>query len=250
MARKDSWIKPLRGAADARARVLFFPHAGGAASFYAPFAQRFPEGYDVAAVQYPGRQERWGEPFVTTVEGLADRLVPSLRRWAAKPVPLVLVGHSMGASVAFESMLRLGHDRLTAHCRLVVSGRAAPSVTQEAQTFDSDQDLLDHLARLGGTDAAILSSPDLMDLVLPAVRNDYRAVTSYRPAPDAVVETPVLCLTGDRDPQVTAEEAGAWKRHTTAGFRLKMLPGGHFFLSDHPDTVVRLVAECAEFGDR
>jgi len=250
MEGKDPWIKPLRGAAGARARVLFLPHAGGAASFYAPFARRFPDGYDVAAVQYPGRQERLGEPFVSTVEGLADRLVPSLRRWATGPVPLVLVGHSMGASVAFESVLRLGHDRLTAHCRLVVSGRTAPSVTREAQAFDSDQDLLDHLARLGGTDAAIFSSPDLMDLVLPAVRNDYRAVTWYRPVPDAVVETPVLCLTGDRDPQVTPEEAGAWKSHTTAGFRLEMLPGGHFFLSDHPDTVVRLVAECAELGDR
>jgi surfactin synthase thioesterase subunit len=29
-----------------------------------------------------------------------------------------------------------------------------------------------------------------------------------------------------------------------------MLPGGHFYLSDHQDTVVRLVAECAEAGDR
>ncbi|MFF9754987.1 thioesterase II family protein [Streptomyces sp. NPDC014344] len=253
MVGKDPWVRPLRGAADARARVVFFPHAGGAASFYAPFARRFPDGYDVAAVQYPGRQDRWGEPFVTTVEGLADRLLPSLRRWAAESVPLVLVGHSMGASVAFESMLRLGRDRLTAHCRLVVSGRAAPSVTREAQAFDSDRDLLDHLARLGGTDTAILSSPDLMDLTLPAIRNDYRAVTRYRPVPDAVVATPVLCLTGDRDPQVTPEEAAAWKSHTTAGFRLEMLPGGHFFLSDHQDTVVRLVAECAECaeaGDR
>ncbi|GAA3505235.1 hypothetical protein GCM10019016_123480 [Streptomyces prasinosporus] len=77
---KDPWIRPLRGAADVRARVVFFPHAGGAASFCTPFARRFPDGYDVAAAQYPGRQERREEPFVTTVEGLADRLLPSLRR--------------------------------------------------------------------------------------------------------------------------------------------------------------------------
>jgi len=250
MEGKDPWIKPLRGAAEPRARVLFLPHAGGAASFYAPFAWRFPDGYDVAAVQYPGRQERFGEPFVTTVEGLAERLLPSLRRWAAEPVPLVLVGHSMGASVAFESVLRLGSDRLTARCRLVVSGRAAPSAGRETPAFDSDQDLVDHLARLGGTDAAIFSSPDLMELVLPAVRSDYRAVARYRPVPEAVVDAPVLCLTGDGDPQVTPEEAAAWKSHTTAGFRLEILPGGHFFLTDHPDTVVGLVTQCADIGDR
>ncbi|MCX2923328.1 thioesterase II family protein [Streptomyces sp. NEAU-W12] len=245
MEDKDPWIRPLRGAVSPRARVLFFPHAGGAASFYAPFAQRFPAGHDVAAVQYPGRQERFGEPFVTTVEGLADRLMPSLRRWAAEPVPLVLVGHSMGASVAFESVLRLGRDRLTAHCRLVVSGRAAPSAPRETPAPDSDQEILDHLAGLGGTDPEIVRSPDLMDLLLPVLRNDYRAVTRYRPVPDAVVDTPVLCLTGDRDPQVAPEQAAAWKSHTTAGFRLEILPGEHFFLTDHPDTVVRHVTRCA-----
>ncbi|CAL9363103.1 alpha/beta fold hydrolase [Streptomyces sp. Tu 3180] len=250
MEYKDPWIRPLRGAGAPRARVLFFPHAGGTAAFYAPFARRFPEGYDVAAVQYPGRQERMGEPFVTTVEGLADRLVPSLRRRAAEPVPLVLVGHSMGASVAFESMLRLGRDRLTAHCRLVVSGRTAPSVPRVIPAPDSDQEILDHLAGLGGTDPAVVRDPDLMDLFLPVLRNDYRAVARYRPVPGAAVDTPVLCLTGDRDPQVAPEEAAAWKRHTTAGFRLEVLPGEHFYLMDHQDTVVRLVVGSAGVGGR
>ncbi|MET8584884.1 alpha/beta fold hydrolase [Streptomyces collinus] len=230
--------------------MLFFPHAGGAASFYAPFARLFPEGYDVAAVQYPGRQERFGEPFVETVEGLAARVVPSLRRWAAEPVPLVLVGHSMGASVAYESVLRLGSEGATAHCRLVVSGRTAPSTPRETPACDTDQEILDHTAGLGGTDAAVLRDPDLMDLVLPVLRNDYRAVTRYQPDPDAVVDTPVLCLTGDRDPRVAPEEAAAWKTHTSAGFRLEILPGGHFFLTDHPDTFVRLVAECAGANGR
>lgn len=246
MKGEDPWIRPLRGAAEPRARVLFFPHAGGAASFYAPFARRFPEGYDVAAVQYPGRQERFGEPFVTTVEGLAAQVVPSLRRWAAGPVPLVLVGHSMGASVAFETVLGLGREGAAAHCRLVVSGRSAPSRHRETPACDTDQEILDNIAGLGGTDAAVIRDPDLMDLVLPALRNDYRAVTWYRPAPDAVVDTPVLCLTGDRDPRVAPDEAAAWKSHTSAGFRLEILPGEHFYLSDHPDTFVRLVAECAD----
>ncbi|SDE02170.1 thioesterase II family protein [Streptomyces prasinopilosus] len=250
MEGKDPWIRPLRGAAAPRARVLFLPHAGGAASFYAPFAGWFPEGYDVTAVQYPGRQERFGEPFVTTVEGLADRLVPSLRRWAAQPVPLVLFGHSMGASVAFESVLRLGRDRLTEHCRLVVSGRTAPSVPRESPVPDSDREILDHLAALGGTDPEIVRDPDLMDLFLPVLRNDYRAIARYRADPGAVVDTPVLCLTGDRDPQVAPEGAAAWKNHTTAGFRLETLPGDHFFLTDDPGTVVRLVTECADAGGR
>ncbi|MET9443773.1 alpha/beta fold hydrolase [Streptomyces sp. NPDC006610] len=250
MAGNDPWIRELRGAERPRARVVFFPHAGGAASFFFPFARRFPEGYDVSAVQYPGRQDRLGEPFVTTVEGLADQVTPSLRRLAAGPAPLVLFGHSMGASVAFEAVLRLAALGAGGRCRLVVSGRGAPSAPREDPVLRTDQEILDHVTGLGGTDSAVVTSPELMELLLPAIRNDYRAVERYRPAPDAVADVPVLCLTGDRDPRATVEEAAAWKSHTTAGFRLEVLPGDHFYLSDHADTVVRFTAEHATAGDQ
>ncbi|MFE2568668.1 thioesterase II family protein [Streptomyces mirabilis] len=151
----------------------------------------------------------------------------------------------MGESVVFETVRQLGRDRLTAHCRLVVSGRTASSAPREFPAFDSDREILDHLVGLGGTDPAN-PQPGAHGPV-PA-RRTYRAITRYRPVPDAVVDTPVLCPTGDGDPQVAPEEAAAWKSHTTAGFRLKMLPGEHCFLTDHPDTVVRLVAECADAG--
>ncbi|MET8222757.1 thioesterase domain-containing protein [Streptomyces sp. NPDC005301] len=245
-ASRDPWIRELRRGRQPVAHVVFFPHAGGAATFFTPFAPHFPDEFDLSAVQYPGRQERLAEPFVPTVEGLADQVVPSLRRYAETHVPLVLFGHSMGATVAFETAVRLAaaHPGVPRH--LVVSGRSAPSVHRsEGVHHGSDQEVMDHLAALGGTGDGIVHSPDLMELLLPAIRNDYRAVELYRPAVHTTVPVPVLCLTGEQDARVTPEDAAAWKRHTSGDFRQESFPGGHFFLSEHRAAVARLVADRA-----
>ncbi|MDG9701517.1 alpha/beta fold hydrolase [Streptomyces sp. DH37] len=248
MATKDPWIRELRRTERPAAHVVFFPQAGGAATFYIPFARHLPERFDVSAVQYPGRQERLGEPFVTTVEGMADRAASSLRRYADRTTPLVLFGHSMGASVAFETAVRLAAEGAPALRHLVVSGRSAPSVPLDDQVYrGTDQEILDHLVELGGTDAEIIRDPDLVALFMPAVRNDYRAVGLYRPLAHATVDVPVLCLTGDQDPRVTPEGAAAWKEHTSADFLLRTFPGGHFFLTEHREAVARLVSDCAGF---
>ncbi|MFI8192530.1 thioesterase II family protein [Streptomyces sp. NPDC085946] len=247
MVGNNPWIRELRRTARPAAHVVFFPHAGGAATFFAPFTRHLPADFDVSAAQYPGRQERYGEPFVDTVEGLADHLAEALRPYAARPVTLVLVGHSMGARVAFETAARLTAAGPAAPCRLVVSGSPAPSTGPRDEVHrGTDQEILAHLAALGGTDAEILHRPELAQLFLPALRNDYGAVARYRPAERTVLDLPVLCLVGEQDPRATPEDAAVWKEHTSSDFALRTFPGGHFFLTEHRETVARLVTEWAE----
>ncbi|OQD53072.1 hypothetical protein BM536_034310 [Streptomyces phaeoluteigriseus] len=246
MTGRDRWIRELRRVEQPAAHVVFCPHAGGAASFFAPFTRHFPAGFDLSAVQYPGRQERLDEPLVPTVEGLVGHLVPILRRFTATAVPLVLFGHSMGASVAFEAALRLVAEEPVAQCSLVVSGRAAPSVPRTHVYAATDQEILDDLVKLGGTQAEFVRDPEIRDLFLPALRNDYGAVARYRPTGEAALDAPLLCLTGERDPRVSPEAAAAWKNHTSAEFRMESFPGGHFFLAEHRETVARAVADWAE----
>jgi surfactin synthase thioesterase subunit len=105
-----------------------------------------------------------------------------------------------------------------------------------------DDQLIREVRALAGTDAALFGDDELVRMVLPAIRNDYRAVETHRPAPDAVLDVPIVALTGTEDPRVTVAEVAAWERHTTREFELHRFRGGHFYLDHHLPAIVDLLA--------
>ncbi|WP_018685783.1 thioesterase II family protein [Actinokineospora enzanensis] len=232
----DLWLRRFTPAPEAPARLLCLPHAGGSASYFFPVSKALAPRVDVVAAQYPGRQDRRLEPCVPTVAGLADQLAEAVRPYLDKP--LTLFGHSMGASVAFELALRL-QERGTDVAGVVVSGRRAPSALRDEQTHLLDDDgLLAEIHSLEGTESGLLDDDEILRLVLPAIRNDYRAAELYRRTDGATVRAPILALLGDRDPKATEAETRKWAEHTSGGFDLELYPGGHFYLTQHVPAVL------------
>jgi medium-chain acyl-[acyl-carrier-protein] hydrolase len=101
---------------------------------------------------------------------------------------------------------------------------------------------------------AVLNNSEFMEALLPIIQADSRLVGSYRHT-DAPQDCPITALGGLRDEEVSQHDLAEWQSHTTADFRLEMLPGKHLFLlSDlevllaviRRDLQVALEAEAAE----
>ncbi|MFI5980634.1 thioesterase II family protein [Streptomyces sp. NPDC051555] len=228
--RSNSSIRRFHSS-EAGVRLVCFPHAGGAASYFFQVSRQLASVADVLAVQYPGRQERRKEPFIPGITELADVLVAELRQWTDRP--LALFGHSMGALVAYEVARRLEQEGIKP-VALFASGRGAPSLSRdEGVHLRDDEGLLDKMRELGGTAGALLEDPDVVEMLMPAIRNDYRAVETYRHTPGPPLACPLVVFTGDADPQVTVAGAQAWDAFSTGDFELNTYSGGHFFLDAH-----------------
>jgi pyochelin biosynthesis protein PchC len=228
----------------AAVRLVCFPHAGASASTYFPLAAALPAGIDVLGVQYPGRQDRFREPCVESITVLAERVHRALRPLLDRP--FAFFGHSMGAMLAHEVARLAAADGGPQPSWLGLSGRRAPSVGRDERLdLDDDAVLVREILRTGGTDRRVVEDPELLALLLPAVRADYRAVASYTHVPGPPLSVPVTVFTGEDDPKVTVAEADAWSAFTTGGFDLRVFPGGHFFLHDDGPRaeVARIVAE-------
>jgi surfactin synthase thioesterase subunit len=240
---RSLWCRRYRPTDTAKARLVCLPHAGGSASFFLPVAAALSPGVDVVSLQYPGRQDRRSEQPVTDLSVLADRVYEVLKDEQEEPdLPLSFFGHSMGASLGFEVIRRLEADGL-APAWLFASGRRAPSVFREEKAHKlDDAGLLAEIRSLNGTKSRLLDDEELMRAALPALRADYKAAELYRAGADAAVNCPITVLTGDRDPKTTLDDAQAWSRHTTsAAFEVQVFPGGHFFLTDQTDEVVKVL---------
>ncbi|MCW7945123.1 oleoyl-ACP hydrolase [Streptomyces hygroscopicus] len=243
------WIRRFHPRPDSRARLVCLPHAGGSASFYFPVSRSMPDSVDVLCVQYPGRQDRRAEPLLDSVPALADKVYEAVLPWTDRPI--ALFGHSMGASLAYEIARRLEQERGIMPATLIASGRRAPSMHRDETVHLRDDDgLVAEMRGLSGTNPQLLGDEEVLRMILPAIRADYRAAETYTWEPGPPLHCPVTCLVGDDDPKVTVEEAAGWSRHTDGPFMLKVFPGGHFFLAQHQTEIVRLMATQLEIPDR
>ncbi|MEV0341174.1 alpha/beta fold hydrolase [Nocardia sp. NPDC050713] len=244
----NSWLRRLSPSpGDGSHKLFCFPHAGGSAISFGPLAKCMGPEYDVLAVQYPGRQDRRQEPLVDNIADLVDGVLPELREAVQDAETFSIFGHSMGSVVAFEACRRLERELGRSPRVLFASGRRAPSAPQSGRThLMSDRELADHLVRFGGTPPVLLEDPEFREIVLSIVRNDYRAIETYRCAPDAIVGCPIVAMVGDRDPDASLAEIQVWGSHTSGSFFAKSFPGGHFFIDSNGRPIAELIRDhCA-----
>ncbi|KAF0808146.1 pyochelin biosynthetic protein PchC [Alcanivorax xiamenensis] len=223
------------------ARLVCLPHAGGSASCYRDWGKALPDHLDLLAVQYPGREERYPEPFADSLEALADEITEALTLFAE--VPLVLFGHSLGAALAYEVALRLRRRNLSLK-RLVVSAHPAPHRQRESALHQQgDTALLDDIRRLSGGSTP-LDEPAMRELFMPMLRNDYRLIERYRRDFPDEIDVPVdVCFPVDDD-EISGDEVRAWQDVTP--WTLGVLPfrGGHFYLREqYRDVVDRVLKQ-------
>lgn len=233
------WVRRFHPAAHSRARLVCFPHAGGAASYFFGVSKAMAPAVEVICLQYPGRQDRRTEPCLDSVDAFADGVAAALAPWT--DLPLVFFGHSLGASIAYETARRLQASG-TEIGALFASGRRGPTTVRDERIHQRPDDgLLAELRRLSGTNGAVLGDHEMVRMILPALRADYRAAETYRHTPGELLRCPITAMTGDADPKVTVDEAKDWEAHTTGPFELIVYPGGHFYLNDHQTEILATI---------
>jgi len=228
--RKSSWLIESKLNPQAKLRLFCFPYAGGGSLIFRAWPNALPSSVAVYPVQLPGRENRLHDPLFTDLPSLvgsaATALLPHF-----KP-PFALLGFSMGALIAFElaRLLRREHGLEPSH--LFVGGHTAPQVPFDKTVSYNlpDPEFLEHVRELNGTPQAILEHAELMRLMLPILRADFKVAQTYAYVPDAPLDCPITAYGGLQDPEATRQDLEAWREQTTASFSVKMFQGDHFFL--------------------
>lgn len=240
-ASPNRWVAIPRPRSQAHGRLLCFPYAGGTAAGFHGWSAKLPPTIEMCAVQLPGRANRLAEtPFVrlpAIVSALEDALSPLLDR------PFAFFGHSMGALLAFELARQLRKSRGLEPIHLFVSAAGAPGIARREPAIHdlSESEFRRALRHFDGTSAEVLGTADLMALVLPAVRADFAVCESYRYRKGPKLTCPVTAFGGSHDRRVLRADLDAWALETHGPFTLHMVPGGHHFLHDQEDRLLRAI---------
>ncbi len=214
-------------------RLFCFPFAGGSAFSFRDWPISLPDGVALAAVQLPGREQRITEPPFIRLEPLvfelANALIPYLQ------TPYVFFGHSMGALLAFEVARELRRRQMPIPAHLLVSAQQAPQlpVNTPAISHLPDSRFIASLKSLGGTAAETLNHTQLRQLLLPTLRADFAVCEGYSYRHEPPLSSAITAYGGLDDPRVSRVSLIDWKQQSTSRFKVRMLPGNHFFIQNN-----------------
>jgi medium-chain acyl-[acyl-carrier-protein] hydrolase len=239
-----SWIVVPTPNPQARLRLFCFPYGGAGAHLFRSWPVGLPTDIELCAVQLPGRENRLREEPYTevsrAVSALAEALAPHF------DLPFAFFGHSLGAFLAFELTRQLRRHHRLGPGALLVSGQRAPQLPDRfppLYQLPDDEFLSEVHRRYDAIPAVVRHSADLMALLLPQLRADFTMNDTYACEDDRKLDCPISCFGGEGDPETTAEELNAWREQTHGEFKLRPMPGGHFFIRSEQELFLRTLSE-------
>lgn len=241
--------------------LVCFAHAGGNASLYRQWQRALPPWIEVRALDLPGRGTRRASAPLASWSELIAQVGTDLADVLASPRPFAVFGHSMGALVGLEWLRLVKRERGREPVWFGVSGSVWPARRPVEQHWLvlPDEEIVRRLRERGGTPKELLDDAAFLEMVLPVLRADFHLCGIHplwlelcqalregeaTEASGLLSHYPLSVFLGNDDPAtVDAVDVAAWSQATTGACRIHRFAGGHFFLSESPDSVLQVVSD-------
>lgn len=224
-------------------RLFCFPYAGGSATAYASWEALLPSHVELVAIQFPGRANRLNESLLVSVDALAQHVAQSIPPMLDRPY--LIYGHSLGSAVSFELLHALKVHGLQPPLHYLCGARRAPHLPPRIRPIHDYpmEQFKSELKNLNGTPDAVLNNADLMDIFAPILRTDFKAAYCYHREPRIKLDIPASVFGGARDDKVAVEDLNGWQDHFEKTVDVRIFEGGHFFMDENRELVVRAVCD-------
>lgn len=242
----SKWFYLQQPRPEARLRLFCFPYAGGGAALFRNWHVSAGDDVEVIAIRTPGRENRFGEPAISSLSVLVEQLYEQLLPLLDKP--FAFFGHSNGALTCFE-LARLLHSRKQPlPQRLILSAKRPPHIGDPkyasgglATSQLPDAEFLAELQQLEGTPPEVLRNSELMELLMPTLRADFALSDQHRFIPGEPLPCPTAIFYGERD-SISLVHMEAWQALLAPAISLRAFSGGHFFIDEQRDQLLAAVA--------
>ncbi|MCQ8193761.1 thioesterase II family protein [Streptomyces rugosispiralis] len=231
----ENWLVDLVPAERPERVAYLFPHAGAGVSAVLALGRALAPDPHPVAIRLPGREALLDHAPIADLPAVAKRLADAIRTHAGE-ARIILYGHSSGSALAYETARALEPETALL---LAVSAQQAPGtpVRMAAGCWDFPDDrFFAQVVADGYLPAALLDDPDVLEMVAPALRADYRATYEYLTGTTQwpPVASPILAIRATEDETVAEEDITAWSALTTSGLTTALITAGHNLLRDRP----------------
>lgn len=219
---------------------LCFPHAGGGASFYNSWKEYFGDQIKICPVQLPGREDKFTEEPIVSVDIVTKQVVQSLMNTDNR---LILFGHSMGTKLLYEVEKEL--EKRGRQSELVIVSACSPPHIPDKFPISKlpDDEFIQELIKYNGIPGNMALQREIIELFLPMLRSDFIMSENYTCKERVKLACPILALGGYEDDGADEDDMRAWDEYTDDIFQCCMFKGDHFYLKENERSVIQKINE-------
>lgn len=235
------WLSRLTRHSSVRINLVCFPYGGAGASAYKSLALLLPPDIDVWAVQLPGRENRFSEPFAQDADAAVQAISADIDRLGLKN--LMFFGHSMGSDLAVLCATFRQQQKLTPPDVLVVSGNKPPHIPlQQFWAGAPEPALVQHVLGFGGISPDVLADAEFASIYLEKLRADYRLYEGMGARPPVMLDNSLVVVRSDADPLLVNVDVNEWRHYSCHPFMLREVKGGHFYFQPDAGELAAVLA--------
>jgi surfactin synthase thioesterase subunit len=222
-------------------KLFCFPYAGGSSAIFNRWKNYVGNEIEIIAVELAGRGKRIHEPLYSDFNAAIDDVFSLIIDEIKGNETYAFFGHSMGAKIAYELTQKILEIGLPRPEHIFFSGRGAPYVLGEDEKEYHklpDAEFKEEVFSLGGTPKEFFEHPELLEVFLPLLRNDFKlASREFNNKEINLLPCDITVFLG-KDEDLTAEQINSWKDYTSENCSIHYYNGGHFFINEKVEDVV------------
>ena len=223
--------------------LFCLPYAGGSSVVFNEWSKYLLSDLKVKPVELAGRGKRIREPFYQNLDEAVDDVFQIISE-SIRHEPYMIFGHSMGSWIAYQLVQEIYKQALPRPLCIFFSGAGAPHLPRRNHKIFhlmDDEKFEKEVLGLGGTPPEIFKYPELKEIFLPVLKNDFRIVeTQIWPSEIKKLDQNITVFLG-KDDDLTAEQCDGWKHHTSQLCNIHFFEGGHFFLHPHKKEICSIM---------
>ncbi len=224
---------------NAELRLFCFPYAGGSPTIFSSWIEKANDNIELVFVQLPGRGARLVEPAIDNMSDVIEELMFYRDYLTSKP--FAFFGHSLGSRISYALASQLLLENLPTPQKIFASASRAPHCKSGKRILHAlpHDEFIAELRDLNGTPKEVLESKELMELLIPLLRADFKIADTYV-AEQRALPLPIHVFHGSDD-EIVDEHIAAWQELTTQPYQLTEFAGGHFFIHQYADEMISII---------
>ncbi len=229
-------------------KLFCFPYAGGSATVYTKWKDYLRPEIELRPIELAGRGKRIQDDLYKDLQNAVDEIFQTIRS-EIQDSQYILFGHSMGSMISYELTRKIRENNLPSPMHVFFSGNRAPHTprtNEKKYHLMDDEEFKSEVIELGGTPPEFFEYPELLEIILPMLKNDFRIAETYVHQGEVKpLKHDITVLLGKED-ELTPEQCHGWQCHTNQVCSMHYFEGGHFFLHDETKRITDLINDVSK----